>query len=41
MTCSIRSICATPTVARAIIKSWKNSDTGYSEMAVALDRALD
>jgi hypothetical protein len=37
---SIKSICATPTSARAIIKSWKKSDAGYSEMAAALDRAL-
>ena len=40
MMCSIKSICATPTSARAIIKSWKKSDAGYSEMAAALDRAL-
>ena len=36
MTCSIKSICATPTDARAIIKSWKKSDAGYSEMAASL-----
>src|SRR5947208_392231 len=33
---SIKSICATPTDARAIIKSWKKSDAGYSEMAASL-----
>jgi len=37
MTCSMKSICATPTDAPAIIKS---SDVGYSEMAAALDGAL-
>jgi hypothetical protein len=37
---SIKSILATPTSARAIIKSWKKSGAGYSEMAAALDRAL-
>ena len=35
MMCSIKSICATPTDARAIIKFWKKSDAGYSEMATA------
>ena len=40
MMCSIKSICATPTDARAIIKCRKKSDAGYSEMGAALDRAL-
>ena len=35
MTCSIKSIRATPTAARAIIKCRKKSDAGDSEMAIA------
>jgi hypothetical protein len=38
---SIKSICAMPTDPRAIIKSWKKSDAGYSELATALDRAYN
>ncbi len=37
MTCSIKSICATPTDAQAITKSWKKSDAGHSETAAAWD----
>jgi hypothetical protein len=39
MMCLIKSICATPTDARAIIKCQEKSDAGYSEKATALDRA--
>jgi hypothetical protein len=40
MMCSTKSIYATPTDGRTIIKSWKKSDARYSEMAAAFDRAL-